>query len=146
MVASTIAAVALFRREARMKFGLAIAAGTIALGLAGTARADCANPAAGFDTAYCAAQGYTDAAQNLNQLYQYLMQMVKPGDRLDLLHEQSNWLALRHSKCDLVENGHTFVDYVCAAAMTRTRIQILLTRMTGKKGKEAAIATGRVFG
>jgi uncharacterized protein YecT (DUF1311 family) len=123
-----------------------MAAGALAFGLAGAARADCANPAPGFDTAYCAAQSYSDAAQNLNQLYQYLLQQLKPAERLDLLHDQTGWLAHRHEKCDLVEHGQTFVDYVCAAAMTKTRIIILKGRMTGKRGKEAARATGRTSG
>jgi uncharacterized protein YecT (DUF1311 family) len=130
-----------------MKFVLALIVGIVAAcGITGVARADCANPAAGFDTAYCAAQTYTDAAQDMNQLYQFLMQQVKPAERLDLLHEQTNWLALRHDKCDRVEHGQTFVDYVCAGTMTRTRIVILKGRMIGKKSKEAVATVPRAFG
>ncbi len=126
-----------------MTFKIAIAAALLSAGLISAAHADCAKPAPGFDTAYCAAQRYSDAAQNLNQTYQALLEWLKPAERSALLQEQKDWLARRRAQCETTENGHVFVDYVCMAAWTKIRLAILQGRFGGgKRVKSAALAAG----
>lgn len=126
-----------------MRLMIPIAAGLLWAGLTFAAHADCAKPPAGFDTAYCAAETYSDAAQNLNQTYQALLQQLKPPDQVALLHEQEDWLARRRAQCETDENGQVFVDYVCMAAWTKVRLAILQGRFGGaKRTKAAAIADG----
>jgi uncharacterized protein YecT (DUF1311 family) len=129
-----------------MIFKIVLAAALLSAGLTSAAHADCAKPAPGFDTAYCAAEAYADAAQSLNETYQALLEWLKPPDRVALLHEQEDWLARRRDKCETAAKGQIFVDYVCMAAWTRIRLAILQGRFGGgKRTKAAALATGTAF-
>jgi uncharacterized protein YecT (DUF1311 family) len=101
----------------------------IALGWAGQARAECADPAPDFDAGFCQPKTYTDADQSLNQVYRDLEARLGPEEQNALKRDELEWLRQRDARCTIVKADRTYVDFGCAAKAIGERLSKLQARL-----------------
>ncbi|HEY9817556.1 MAG TPA: lysozyme inhibitor LprI family protein [Candidatus Obscuribacterales bacterium] len=92
---------------------------------------DCQNAQTQSDMNLCAGETYKLADDDLNRLYQQVLNQLPQSDRPALIEAQEAWLAYRDTNCDfeasLFEGGsiQPLMYYSCLERMTDERIEVL---------------------
>ncbi|TVQ18652.1 MAG: DUF1311 domain-containing protein [Leptolyngbya sp. DLM2.Bin15] len=92
---------------------------------------DCQNPQTQSDMNFCAGETYKVADDDLNRIYQQVLNQLPQSDRPSLIEAQEAWLAYRDTNCDfeasLFEGGsiQPLMYYSCLERMTDERIEVL---------------------
>lgn len=100
-------------------------------------RIDCNNPQDSRQVEDCAKQSYQTLEQDLNKVYQDLVDMVNNQERILLAQAQKAWIQLKDLNCDFevhpvpVESRH-LSKYKCLERMTQERITELQRQISGR--------------
>lgn len=83
----------------------------------------------------CAGKEYKAADASLNRVYQQLVKMLEPGEKLQLKEAQTAWIKYRDTNCEFVADQYKggsirpMIYGLCLADVTRNRTSELKTQI-----------------